>query len=426
MDLVQKRNLMLFISGRLVSLIGCGIQLIALPLYILDKTGSGAMMGLFSVASMLPALLMTPVSGIVGDRYNRKYIMVITDISRGLLIVVLAIMAFSEVLTIVWIFTIQVLISVLDSLFNSSGDAFLPDIVSRDALTRATAIKGGADGLSYVIGPIIGSVIYGLFGIKVVFVINALSYIVSGVWEGFIKYEYKKRVAKPLTAKIFFHEIAEVGHFIHSHKGLKIMFVFACVVNLLLYPVFTVVLPYAYKQTIGFSDIQYGYLNAFFMGGLLLGNIIMGTWLHKTRFEKLIKTGVYLESTIFALFSIMLFPIVIRFFQGASWGYFWLLGLFLLALGLNSTTINVPVDTSLQKMVKPEMRSRFFAVKGLLSMIAAPLGALVFGLMLDRFPVHWILVGISTVVLFGTIVFTRVATSDIYDEAEDPIIQQTS
>lgn len=426
MNLVQKRNLMLFVSGKLVSLIGSSIQMIALPLYILDHTGSGTLMGLFSVLSMLPALIMTPVSGIVGDRCNRKRVMVYSDVGRGLIVACLGLLAFSNHLTIFWLFGMQVFISIMDSLFNSSGDAFLPDIVDRDQLTRANAIKGGADGLSYIIGPIIGSMIYGFLGIRFVFIINAISFIASGILEGLIKYNYVRRPMQKLTIKTFFGEIQEVGLFIYHNKGLKIMFVFASVVNLLLYPVFYVILPFAFKQTIGFSDIQYGYLNTFFMGGLLVGNIVMGTWLHKVRLEKLIKIGVYVVSTIFALFSLLMFPPVIRFFHGASWQYFWSLGIFLLSIGLSSTTINVPLDTTLQKMVSPGMRGRFFAVKGLLSMMAVPVGSMVFGLMLDQFPVHWIMVSISLIILLGTIAFTKVATSEIYNTVDDPTDRQAT
>jgi MFS transporter, DHA3 family, macrolide efflux protein len=76
MNSIQQRNLLLFIGGRLISLIGSGIQMIAIPLFILDYTGSGTLMGVFTMLCMIPMLLVAPLAGVLGDRWNRKGIAV--------------------------------------------------------------------------------------------------------------------------------------------------------------------------------------------------------------------------------------------------------------------------------------------------------------------------------------------------------------
>lgn len=72
----DNRNFWLFAMGRFVSLVGSGVQDGALPLFILDLTGSGTIMGTFMIISMLPRLLLYPIAGVLGDRINRKWIMV--------------------------------------------------------------------------------------------------------------------------------------------------------------------------------------------------------------------------------------------------------------------------------------------------------------------------------------------------------------
>ncbi len=74
--MTQWRNFWLYATGRLVSLIGTGIQDIAVPLFILDLTGSGTMMGSFMIITMVPRLILYPLAGVVGDRLNRKWIMI--------------------------------------------------------------------------------------------------------------------------------------------------------------------------------------------------------------------------------------------------------------------------------------------------------------------------------------------------------------
>jgi DHA3 family macrolide efflux protein-like MFS transporter len=79
------KNFWLFVTGRFISRFGLAVQDVAIPLYVLDKTHSGGMMTIFVLAEMLPFALL-PVAGVLSDRYNRKNMMVVFDIWRGILL----------------------------------------------------------------------------------------------------------------------------------------------------------------------------------------------------------------------------------------------------------------------------------------------------------------------------------------------------
>lgn len=79
----KSKNLWMYIGGRFISLMGSGVQMIAIPLYILDLTKSGTLMGVFSILTLVPALITAPFSGIIGDRRNRRNIMIAMDLGRG-------------------------------------------------------------------------------------------------------------------------------------------------------------------------------------------------------------------------------------------------------------------------------------------------------------------------------------------------------
>jgi MFS family permease len=182
------RNFWLYSMGRLVSFVGTGVQNVALPLFILDLTGSGTLMGTFMIASMVPRLILYPVAGVIGDRLNRKWIMVWTDLGRGALILFLALLAARGVLTIPILFLAQLLISVMNALFGPATMAMIPDIVEDEELTKANSTLGGIDGLSMIVGPAMGGIIYGLGGIQTAFLVNGASFVASGISEIFIKY----------------------------------------------------------------------------------------------------------------------------------------------------------------------------------------------------------------------------------------------
>jgi DHA3 family macrolide efflux protein-like MFS transporter len=146
------RNFWLYSVGRLVSFIGTGVQDVALPLFILDLTGSGAVMGTFMILTVAPRLVMIPLAGVIGDRVNRKKIMVWTDFGRGILILGLAGLAYSNYITLPLLFGAQFLTSVMNALFGPATSAMLPDIVEEEDLTRANSILGAVNSVSFIVG----------------------------------------------------------------------------------------------------------------------------------------------------------------------------------------------------------------------------------------------------------------------------------
>jgi DHA3 family macrolide efflux protein-like MFS transporter len=313
-----KTNFRLFALGRLVSLIGTGIQMIAIPLYILDLTGSGAYMGIFTMLSLLPSLILGPFSGVIGDRYNRKKIMVSMDFLDGILILFLAFLAYIHSMNIAIIFTTQVFVSLIGAMFNSATSAMLPELVEEDELNRANSVIGGVNSFSMIVGPALGGIIYGVWGIGMVFLLNGVSFILSAISEMFIKYEKKSKNNEKLTAKIFFIDIKEGINYIFSYRGLKYLFIFAMITNFVFSPLFSVVLPYMVRKVIKFSAQQYGFLETSFTVGMLLGNIVFAVFLSKFHTKKLLLTGLFSFLGINLLFSFALFPQSVSYFSGPS------------------------------------------------------------------------------------------------------------
>lgn len=299
MNLVQKRNLSLFISGRLISLIGSGIQMIAIPLFILDYTGSGTLMGVFTMLSMIPMLLVSPLAGVLGDRWNRKGIAIYTDFGRGMIIMLLAWLAFYNRINITILFTVQIFISVMDGLFNTATAAMLADLVDPEDFNRANASKSAVDCLSMIIGPVVGGIIYGISGIQMVFFLNALSFILSALCEIFIFYRMPLQNKAKLKICSFITENRDALSFINNYKGLQQLFIFFMITNFLVAPIIMVVFPYILKKGIGFTSQQYGYIMTSFVAGLLIGNVLIGSLLAKARAGIMVKTGLLIQGSLF-------------------------------------------------------------------------------------------------------------------------------
>ena len=392
--------------------------MIALPLYILDKTGSGSMMGIFAMLSMVPALVMSPFAGVLGDRWNRKKIMVNMDFAIGMVIYGLAFLAFTGKLTIPILFAGQVVISLMGSLFEASTRAMLPDLIDKEDFMRANSTQGAISSGSMILGPIIGGSIYGFGGVKMVFFINATSFVFSAASELFIIYAPKILKQGSLSAKVFIADIKEVMRFVLRHRGLMQLFGFVLVVNFVSTPMLVVVMPYVFRKIIGFTPQQFGYLNTFFTIGTLGGSVAIGVFLAKMNSSKLMKVGLIVTPIANVVSAMLVFPENIRFFGGASWRFLGILGLVLIFVGFFSTFVNTPIRTNLQKMVPGEMRSRFFSVLGVMSRLAVPVGTLITGFLLDMISWHIIMMFSSVLFLGFSIAFVLKADKEAYEPSE--------
>lgn len=415
MNYIEKKNFWLYAIGRFVSLLGSGIQMGAIPLYILDTTGSGTLMGTFWMIAMLPALLMAPFAGVMGDRLNRKKIMVNMDYARGFVIFFLAFMAFTGHMSIAALFICQVIVSFMNSIFGSSTGAMLPELVPSDDLTRANSIMGSLNSFSWLAGPVLGAVLYGFGGIKVVFLINAISFVISAISEMFISYNFKPTKETKLSLKIFFDDFKEGLGFLRINKPLIVLLSFFTSVNFLINPAFQVVIPFITRKEIGFNEIQFGLTETMFIVGMLIGNTLIAIFFAKSKPKKMVKAGILGLTFINFIFAFTVFPRTINYFGGATWSLFGVMSGVLIVMGLFNPFINTPLQTNLQKMVPNELRSRVFSVIGLIAQAFTPFGALIYGIMLDLIPAYMLFFAVSLIVLIISVGFIVKAPKEVYE-----------
>src|SRR5690625_612825 len=91
------RNVMLYLFGRMVSDTGTSMHLMIMSLYIIESGGSVAEIGGFSFISLLPLLLIYAFVGVIGDRFNRKKVMIITDVISTGVILGLALLSYFNI-----------------------------------------------------------------------------------------------------------------------------------------------------------------------------------------------------------------------------------------------------------------------------------------------------------------------------------------
>ncbi|HHE75681.1 MAG TPA: MFS transporter, partial [Candidatus Aciduliprofundum boonei] len=351
---------------------------IALPLYVLDQTKSGTMMSVFVMAELVPRLILSPIAGVVGDRYNRKALMVWLDIARGILLFSII---WLNLLDLKSLLIVQILMSIMGTFFSAGISAMYPDLVEKEELAKANSIIQSAGIVTRIAGPIMGGVLYAFGGIKLAILINAISFFGSGLFEMLIHYEWKSRKIGNIGE--VWEDLKEGLSFLKARKSISLLLIYALILNFLLNPIGTVVLPYLYRVQFGFSSTQFGSLETAFMVGMLLGNmLIMGKL--GPRAENLVFKFLFVELILEGIMTVLASPCVSM--------NTWQLYLFFVAIqipsGATNALVNVPIMTKLQKMVPSELRGRIFSVIELLAMGTTPIGVALVGVAMRWFEAY--------------------------------------
>ncbi|MBP1913040.1 H+ antiporter protein [Thermococcus stetteri] len=380
------RNFWLFAIGRFVSQLGWAVQDVALPLYVLDKTHSGSMMTAFILAEMIPALIVMPFAGVVGDRYNRKLLMVGFDLIRGALL--FGVIAFN-LLKIHQLIVVQVVMAVMGAFFGSATSAMFPDLVEPDELERANSVTSSMNILARLIGPALGGFIYAIGGIRLAILINAVSFFGSGLFEILIKYEWKTRELESFFQVV--EDLKEGISYLLSNRYLRTLMFFALFMIAFGQPFGAVLLPYSFREVLKFSSYQFGLLESAFMLGALAGNMLIGVKLGR-------EAGKYLfHALLFDGIMILLFTWAISPLSSLDkTGAFIFLATINVLWGAIEAFFNVPLNAKIQRAVPSELRGRVFSAMAVMMHVSSPLGLLAVGPLLDRFPAWEVSLGLWT------------------------------
>lgn len=178
------RNLWL---GQIVSLLGDWFNLIASAALIAELTNSGTAIGGLFVVRMLAPFLISPIAGVVADRYNRKLVLIVTDVTRAVVVLGFLLVRSPEQVWLLYVLTaVQLGIS---GFFFPTRNAILPDLVSQKELGAANAISSATWSTMLAFGAAIGGLVAGVWGNEPAFVVDALTFVASAYFISRIVYQ---------------------------------------------------------------------------------------------------------------------------------------------------------------------------------------------------------------------------------------------
>ena len=175
--LQQNPNFRWLWGGQVVSLLGDWFNLIASAILIAELTGSGLALGILFTIRMLAPFVTAPLAGICADRYNRKHLLIITDLVRA--VVVLGFLFVRDASDIWLLYALTILLFGVSGFFSPARSAILPDITSSQELGTANTLGAATWSVMLAVGAAIGGLTTGLFGSQTAFIIDGFTFAIS-------------------------------------------------------------------------------------------------------------------------------------------------------------------------------------------------------------------------------------------------------
>ena len=288
MESLISRSFVSLVIVQIASLFGSAVLRFALPLYVLDLTESATLMAAVTAAAWLPYIALTPIGGVAADRVNKKRIMAALDAIMAATCVVY--LGFEGAIDLVGlsVFALVVLYAA-QSVYQPTVQATVPFLVPRQGVVRATAVVSQISALSGLVGPVVGGLVFGLFGIGPVVAVSGVAFALSAVLivtTVRIPHDAVERSDAGVIRTVL-GDISESLSFLRRDRPVILKAIFlAAGINLTLTALILVGTPVIVTQVLGLPNQYMGFAEGALALGGLAGGIAVGALASRLKIER--------------------------------------------------------------------------------------------------------------------------------------------
>lgn len=278
-SLLANRNFLLLWVGQFVSQIGDKLAMVAFPWIVYTSTGSELSTGAVLAIYTLPYVLFGVVSGVLVDRFDKRHIMVFSDLARAALVLCVPLAADWSIASV---FVLGFLVASIGVFFEPCKLAILPELVGTSRLVRANSLLATGESLTEVIGfAVAGFVVYAV-GARVAFSIDSITFVVSAVALALMVYRSHAAPCERLGVRSAHREAREGMTYLLHDRGMGTNTIMVTAVTLGLGACYPLTFLYA-VQVLGGGAHTFGILEAAIAGGFLLGALAMAAAAKRVR-----------------------------------------------------------------------------------------------------------------------------------------------
>ncbi len=274
---LRHRNFRLFFAGQSISLIGTWMTRVATAWLVYRLTRSSVLLGTVSFAGQIPTFLLAPFAGVLVDRWNRRTVLVATQVAALVQSLLLAWLALSNQATIAEILVLSIFQGCINAFDMPARQSFMLEMVTEDGqrnredLSNAIAINSSMVNLARLIGPSLAGMLIAVSNEGWCFLIDGISYfavIASLLMMRLSATRPEALAAAQRARESFFLQLREGWNFVRRHAPIRTILLLFAIVSLMGWP-FTVLMPIFAAQVLSGGPHTLGFL----MGALGIGSL---------------------------------------------------------------------------------------------------------------------------------------------------------
>lgn len=392
MNKLFKRDFTMVVIGQIISLFGNAILRFALPLYLLRETNSTSLFGAVTACSFIPMVIFSLFGGVIADRKNKRNIMVALDFTTAVVILIFS-FALGKISLVPLMIAVLMILYGISGIYQPAVQASIPLIAEKQFLMQGNAVINMVSTLAALLGPIIGGVLFGAFGIMPILFISVGCFVFSAIMEIFIHIPFEKNTDGKSIFGAVASDLSDSFKFIKNEKPIFLsVFSIVALFNLILSAVMIVGIPVIVVQILEMSDTALGITQGAMGLGGLAGGIIAGAAAEKIR----LKNGyviLIICSLAAAFMGISVFEAIPK-----NVGYIIITAVSFGAM-CASTMFSVSMMTAVQQQTPPNLLGKIMAVIIAVSSCSQPVGQAVYGVLFDVFSDKPYLIMIGAAVL---------------------------
>jgi len=392
---LRQRNPFLLWSGQLISTIGDNFEYIALLSLAYTLSGSTLAMSGVMISYMIPNIVMTIFSSVMADRWDRRLTMLLSDLLRGLIVLIPPILFLMGRLELWHLYLYSVFFGMITPFFNNANSALLPSLVKEEEYQALNSLMQTSIQLASVIGLALGGVVIAFWGITNAYFFDVFSFFFSALTIYFLKAPRFERIEAMVSSvgdffSSWWKDFLEGIGFFKLEKALLWLLIIISVVNFAFGPLSILLLPFAQNQLQAGSE-EFGWMLSSISLGSFVGAIFMGS------------IGTIRNRRLWILLAVSLIGTLTMILANTSIFMLCLPLTFLIGFALPMA--NVPIATIFQERTPDQLRGRVFGVRNILATGLTPISTALGGIFAD-------LIGVPfTIFLCGLLAFLVVIPS---------------
>ncbi|MFD1386338.1 MFS transporter [Oceanobacillus oncorhynchi subsp. oncorhynchi] len=392
MSILKNKNFLFFFLADIMSGFGVGMSTIGANWYLLDETGSSGAVGVMLALNVIAGFLVSPLTGILTDKFNRKVVIQITFILRAVAIGILTVAFLLDGFSIGYIYLFSIVNGIGWSIYISASRSLIQELLSGEQLSKGNSLVEISLQVGMFMAGAASGFIYRFAGFEAILLINSLMFVICSLFMIFVKYE-SSLIDKD---EGYLQSFKKGIEYLYSHK-LTFLLGLVAAIPLVATMVFNVVLPEYVSKTLnadsvvfGFSDMAYG------IGGLISGFIAAPFARNITKNKAV---NVIFTLSIMTLLGLSFNSIVFVIFLGSF------------IIGFSNSSIRIIMNTMLMKIVPKSLMGRAMSVWMGIALFLQAVFASVLGLLIDIFSPSIGFICMGGLMLFGLVLHYFVTKS---------------